>query len=322
MSKNARSPDAARLRELDRRQGVPKWRADYEAGIRAVREEAPRDSRPSTLYSAACNRKLHALSIVEREVDLITEYNQRVVVEKLDQWVIPTSPQDHVLTHAPFYSGPKLPRYRGSINVARELGCLKFHPVVVADGVLVPFPFIGDLLLFLMDPPHVWTVNLTIKAAPEDFERPFRGKRRPKDPERAAAKERARHAVEEMLHLDVGTRTVRVTQQDYSPILAKNLEWLHLWRIERLHISESNQCRVAEAFATGLEQEKTPMQVLRALRSRYDIDEDQIRIVLCRQIFERRLLVDLLGQRILMDQPMRPEEENPLDKLAHWFSRN
>jgi len=320
MSKLARFPSAARLAELYRRQGTPKWGPEFQTAIRAVKEEAPPDSRPSQMFSVQCGRNLHAMSRPEADVHVITEYRSNVI-EKYDQAVIPTVRRDHVLAGAPFYSGPKLPDFEGTLAAAEELGWLKFHPTVVVDGRLVPFPLIGDLLLFLKEPPHVWAVNLTIKASPEDFDRPFGGKRRARDPRQAAERARLRHAVEERTYDIVAIPTVRITAQDYSANLARNLRWLHLIRIQDAHLDLADVRRVEDAFADAVLQERAPASVIQMLGMRYNIPEAQSRIAFARAVFERRILIDLFDEHILMDLPLRPETKHPLSGLEHWFAR-
>lgn len=219
MSKKTR-PSLARLRELERRQGIRRWNRYYQTAIRASKTEAPSSSWCTLVYAPRFGRMLHALSLPEANVFHVAVYHP-LVVEALDQYVIPTTPAPHFLDESPFTDGRRNKPYRGSVAVAQELGFLNLHPVVRLQDELIPFPYIGDLLLFLNTYQGVKPINWSIKASAADFEQPFDNMHETLTSDRRLRHVRARHAIEEQVHKDVGVPTVHVAASDVPPVLAR-----------------------------------------------------------------------------------------------------
>lgn len=243
-------PSVDRLLQIERRQRVRKWNRFYEAAIRATRSEAPPKSRPSQILAPKFGRTLHALSQPEAAVFLLMLYTP-TVEEALDQYVLPTIPSPHFLDEYPFGSGRVHPEYSGTVNAAEELGVFKYHPIVPDGDRWLPFPFIGDLLVFHRKGDSVETVNLTIKLSQADFERPFQGGRKTRNRERELEKNRARHAIEEKCHRDVGIKTVRVAGDEVPQVLRRNLDWLNRTRNIPGEISQTTVQRVSERLRTA-----------------------------------------------------------------------
>lgn len=286
--------------------------------MRAVKEEAPRDSRPSQLSWRG--RNMHFMSVPEREGFLIAAFHGDLL-EVWEQYVLPVQPTPHFLMNAPFFAGgQKLRMYQGTLHISEALGLMKHHPTISHGGSIIPFPWLGDLLLFLRGESHPFVINWSIKNSLIDFERPYQAKARARNPERAAERERARHAVEEALHLDVGIRTIRVTPQAYPRKLVVNLEWAYLWSTHATKLSEETKSRVLQAFQDGMQREDPMVSVSNLLTRRTKLTPQQIKASLGEHIFKKRLLVDLENERLQMDLPLRPRVRDPLAHLEHWFT--
>lgn len=320
MGKTTR-PTLARLHELQRRQGTHKFGPDYQAGIRAVREEAPAHSRPSQIWVPKFGRYLHALSSVERDVFAITVNDPRVL-EALDQYVLPTTPAPNWLTSSPFPRAQGTPALlRGTIAVANELGALAIHPRVRHQELgEVPFPYIGDMLAFLqICEEQVLSINVSIKASPEDFERPYKAGRQPRDMSAAVQKERLRHKIEEQLHGEVGTRTVRVTAADYSAVYARNIRWAH----EVAHAEQTLPAHLVnvaeEVIASSAVKSQPALQAFSELSERHGIRHEQSRIVFANALLARRLPIDLTRDHVVIDQPLVYRPADQLQEVA-WLN--
>lgn len=320
MGKTTR-PSLARLQELQRRQGTHRFGPHYQAGIRAVREEAPAHSRPSQIWVPKFGRYLHAVSSVEHDVFAITVNDPRVV-EALDQYVLPTTPAPNWLTSSPFRRAHGTPALlRGTVAVANELGALRIHPRVRHDELgEIPFPYIGDMLAFLRTlEDQVLTINLSIKASPEDFERPYNAGRQPRDMSAAVQKERLRHKIEEQLHCDVGTRTVRVTAADYSAVYARNIRWAH----EVARAEQTLPARLVnvaeEVLASSAVKNRPALEAFSELSERHGVRHEQSRIVLANALLARRLPIDLTRDHVLIDQPLVYKSVDQHEEVA-WLN--
>jgi hypothetical protein len=311
-------PSVARLKEIYARQGVRRWHSNYQAAIRANRWEAPAHSRPSSVPAPRFGRRLHALSIPEARAFRIAHYLPNVV-EVLEQYVLPTTPVPHFLTGSPFDPGTQLPHYRGTVAVAEELGVLKFHPIVRSGEQLIPFPFIGDLLVLFWRGAVVEVVNISIKAAPQDFERPYQAGPQAANPEKAIERVRARHAVEETLHLDAGIQTIRFTPEECTGEFHRNLEWLHTWAYRNTDLSEDEEARIGDALFEALEKGQPPISTILTQVKILELGLEDGKTALARSILSRRLSVEIESGLLLLDQPLQKEIRNPQDAFSRWF---
>lgn len=310
-------PSVDRLLQLERRQRVRKWNRFYEAAIRATRAEAPKKSRPSQILAPKLGRTLHALSQPEAAVFHLMLYAP-TVEEALDQYVLPTLPTPHFLDESPFVSGVH-PAYSGTAIAAEELGVLKHHPMVKDNNKWLPFPLVGDLLVFHRKDDSVETVNLTIKLSQEDFDRPFPGDKQVRNKERELERVRARHAIEEKCHRDVGVRTVRVTGDEVPQVLRRNLDWLHRTRNIPEKISTTTALRVLERLRKGQLQGDPPMTAFNEAYRMWDIPLQQSRVIFAEAVFRREFRIDLLSDLILLDQPLANEQRDVLDLVKRWL---
>lgn len=311
-------PSVVRLKQLQARQGVRRWNEAYQAAIRANRQEAPAHSRPSTVLAPRFGRRMHALSIPEARAFRIAHYLP-FIVEALDQYVLPTTPLPHFLTGSPFDPGKPLPHYRGTVAVAETLGVLKYHPLVQFEDCLVPFPFVGDLLAVCQRKGAVEVVNISIKSTPEDFERPYKAGRQTSNPAKALERVRARHAIEETLHLEAGVRTIRFTPEECTNEFHRNLEWLHDWAHRTVELPIDAEARISDALDEACEKSQPPIDTLLRQANRCGCAPQDAKTVLARAVLSRRLPLEIENGILLLDQPMQIEDRNPQNAFAHWL---
>lgn len=70
---------------------------------------------------------------------------------------------------------------------------------------VLPFPYLGDLLLFLLDEDGVYCVNWTVKQDEDDFTHPrFKPPISTKNQQASIRKETARHEIEATYYSDTG----------------------------------------------------------------------------------------------------------------------
>lgn len=313
-------PSIERLADIERRQRVRKWNRFYEAAICATREEAPPASNCSQIDAPKFGRTLHALSDPEAAVLLLLLYAP-TVEEALDQYALPTSRRLHFLDESPFADGRLHPAYEGTVAAAEELGVIKFHAKIpdYEKGRYVPFPYVGDVLVFHRKGESVEVVNLTIKQSLADFDRPFQAGKKRRNLDREYEKERARHAIEERCHLDAGIRTVRVTGDEIPKVLKRNLDCLNGMRTIPEEISKTSVLRVFDRLLEAKLRCQPPISVFREALRRWDIPMQHSRVIFADAIFSRELRIDLFHDMLLSDKPLVDEQRDALDLVKRWL---
>lgn len=325
MAKSTR-PSAERLRTILSRQDPPGAGDRYVPSILATREEAPRCSRPSTLWWGRLKRRLHVLSTVERDVAVLCMHHPGIY-EIQEQRMLPVEPAPHPLGACHGSDHPIGQPLQGTLDVAERLGLLKFHATIKiesagGDSQVVPFPWVGDLLLFIADEKGRYATNLTIKHDTNafgvtDYDRLIR--RRPISA-REIEKAEARHAIEQRLYLDAGIPTVRVTREDFPDQLATNLLRILGWHGRPTSITEEQRLELLEAFELALVKGLTPFEVIWSAAVRFRVPFDDAKSAVMQMIWRRDVRIDLF-RPFLIDSAMYPEQQSPMDLCASWFRR-
>lgn len=315
----------SRLNEILRRQDPPRFGSEYVPAILAERTEAPAHSRPRRVWSPKLNRECHLLSSVEERAFRLALYNPDVF-EVHEQRMLAMEARPHPLVGHPLGVGQLLPSLEGTIAVAERLDFLHLHPRLHVRGqdgapVSAPFPWIGDLLLFVMDDQGPYCVNWTIKGSSEGFNRSFPKARPAKDPEKDRGEAKARHAIEEIYYRDAGIRTVRVVESDIPDTLDANLRRLYLAFGVTAELDTEIRARLLDRLQACLLTGRPPMEVFLSMRSQYDVNVLALKAYMEQAIWRRELRVDLFGAPIFADQPLVPEKTDVLTKYAHWFAR-
>lgn len=324
----ATRPSPARLDEINLRQDPPGFGSKYVPAIKASREEAPPRSRAAWVWWERAQRYLSTLSSVERAVLMVCLYNDRVW-EIHDQRMLPTAPRPHPLAGHPRAQGLILPSMRGTLEIAESLGALALHPVIVVkevpgrpDLIEVPFPWVGDFLLFLEDEQGPYCVNLTIKGSAAEFEEDAAGAVKTRSRARASReKARVRHAVERQLYADIGVRTVQISAADVDAGVVSTLTQLHLWHRRKSPFSVEQRRTLLDNFQAALVNGIPLLDVLHTLSARRRWGVEAMKVVLFQSIWQRELRVDLFSP-IFIDRPLRPEARDVLDVYSAWFRRS
>ena len=310
----------SRLHTILRRQAPDKWGSKYEAAIFATREEAPRISRPCTIQDSGLGRRVHLLSGPEQAIFFLARYHPNVV-DIQEQRMLPMQPTEHPWTGRPEAAALELPGFQGTLDVAEQMGDINRHASFVRKGSRehVPFPYIGDLLLFRNDD-GPYCINWTCKDRLSSF-----GERRPDDPipkNAAHAAEWAlfRHSLERRTYEDAGIRTQQCVRTDLPGPLQTNLRNTYLNSLYPEPYPKDRRDEIVRSFQDGMNAGTPACQVVRRLSGGDPVAIEDIRTVLMQAIYRRRLRVDLFDV-IDLSMPLRPERRDVLDVYAHWFAR-
>lgn len=316
----------ARLKEIYRRQDPPSWGRAYQPSIKATREEAPAISRAAQLWSEKLQRYVHALSSSEQAAVRLVLHHPHLF-ELQEQRMLPVEERPHPMTGHPRATGMDLPSLPGTIAVAQRLDFLKMHGWIrrldpeTSTDLLLPIPFLGDLLLFLFDDRGPYCVNWTIKQALEDFSRSVNLQRRVRDPSKDTVASRARHAIEEQLYFEAGIRTVRVVADSIPARLDANLRnlFVHQRCLNGLPPEAERELegRVRASLTTG----EPPQAVLLGVTHRHGVAYQDVRQTFYKLLWERKVRVELLDEVVLVDRPLKPERTDLLQRFAHLFNR-
>lgn len=313
-----------RLKRYYDRQGAPAWGKDYRPAIRATPQEAPRVSRPTTLYSALLGRDVHLLSQPEAKAAYLALHHP-ALFDLHEQRMLSPAPTPHPLQGSPAGQGLRFDPLPGTVAIAESLGAIKRHPKVYYDFgggecEWVPLPYLGDLLLFLRDEQGPYCVNWNIKLTDADYLR--RGptalgrlKRRALDPGAEL-----RHLIEEKYYAAASIRTVRVTASQLDADLIANLRDLYGWHSREVIASETQRHTVIEMMRERLDDERPTYLLVKETAKATSLSDYDVHVVLYQAIWRRELRVDLFSP-LLMTKRLSSEREDPLQRYALWFGR-
>lgn len=322
MAANSR-PSEARLRKILERQNPPMWGANYVPSILATREEAPSVSRFAQVWSPLLRRYVHVISTNEEHALHIVIYCD-FLFELQEQRMLPTLPTPHPLTGHPNAAGMMLDFLPGTVQVAEELGVLEHHPTVLVNTDLgkenVPFPWVGDFLLFLHDRNGPYCVNLTVKQSESDFEVPRVGIKASTDVKKSAIKERIRHQVEKHLYNSVGIPTIQIAGDKLNMVMVSNLMQIHGWSSRKHPFNESQLEEIVDYFRRAIVAEISAAEATYYLCKENDYKKEDVKTALYQGIWKRKIRIDLY-QTFFFDKPMVAEHRDILVEHASWFGR-
>lgn len=318
--------DVQRLRVMLQRQAVQRFSPEYEPAQRATRAEAPSVSRAYILYSAELGREVHLLSTPEMTAGLVALYHPRLF-ELQEQRLLSTGPCIHPLVGHPKAIGMPLSPLPGTLRVMESLGELRRHPTIryqpSADpqtAQIIPWPYIGDLLLFLEDESGPYCVNWTAKDDPEEFWRrgSYNGK-----PYRPGVEDPAvvlRHRVEAEHYGAAGIRTVQITPEHFDQHVIDNLRFLFLYHGRSLAVAPDLRQHIVSTFASTIGTRQSIYLTSLALIDETGLVLDEVYTILFQAIWARDLEVDLFTA-ILHDQPLRPSTIDVCQLYGDLFAR-
>ncbi len=324
----ARSPAARRhFRILERQAGPERWGKDYQPALQTGPGELPRDSRPRTIGTDKLGERRMVLhSGAEYSIALLALYHQNVweIHEQRALWPVP---RPHPLAGHPLGLGLNLPPFRGTLDAAERLGYLNRHPLlnIAAAGMpaqWVPQFLVGDLLVFCTDAAGPYCVNLTVKATADGFvTSPFSRKPRAKS-QRLGETVTFRQEIEAVYYLDAGIRTVQVIPEMVDIELIRNLARLSLWTTRDFFgpVPDGVVGGVLDFARQHIGSDLSLYGIAQVAASRFGIEVNDAKIIVKRGIWDRQVRIDLFS-RILDDQPVLPEKQDPAVVYGHLFAR-
>lgn len=313
----------ARLRLVQKRQLRDAWGKDYVAAIWATPAEAPGISTPTILHPAKLGcRAMHTLSRPETWAALLALYHPSVW-DIHEQRMLYPGPRPHFLDGHSSAVGQSFRPFRGTLAVSEERGAMSKHPkcrVRHADGdEWAPFPYIGDLLLFMLDAAGPYCINWSVKDKKEDFRRrgPRPGKPQTDEVDASALH---RHALEADYYLDAGIHTVQVAGREIDSSLRSNLNRLFLSHSEPVPLSLQVRSKLYAHFTRAVGSSRPAYKIVREAAQALGVEVPVVKNVLEQGIWSRSIRVDLF-EPVLLDRPLKPEREDPVLVYGDWFSR-
>lgn len=306
-----------------RRQGRPRFGKHYDPAIHATREEGPSVSRLYRVWNEGLGRDLHLLSRSELHAALLALLHP-TLFDLHEQKLLSPAPAPHPLAGHPRLATSGLPAHAGTVRVAERLGALKKHPkLIMADAAgipeWVPFPYVGDLLLFLSQDHGAHCVNWSIKLSAEDFQHrgPLRfGRLRRQGPDEAAI---LRHKIEEEYYADAGIRTCRIAGTEIDLQLAANLRRTYPSHAFNPGIEPEQHQQIIQILQEGVGTQSTVQTLIRHITKAFGMEEHRVRGILYRAIWERRIQIELF-EPLLIDRPLKTQKVDPMIRYAHWFT--
>ena len=322
-----RRPTFSLLQEVLRRQAGPtRWGQEYLPSHTITDIDCPTGTRPSCLIDPDLKRALHLQATTERIFVLFARHCPNLL-ELHEQKMLFFSPASHPLSNHPEARGMQLSGLRGTLEIAELLGKLKEHVMVRAPkdhpifkGKMLPFPYVGDLLLYLRDSAGPYCVNWSIKACWEDFHRPYGRRRTVKQKDREKAE--FRHELERLYYEDGEIPTHQLVPGMVDKELSTNLLNLYYW-FARAPLSDLAVVIREEVVAWYCEQlpcERLMHDHAKAAAQKFGIDVYDAKLILKSGIFRREIRVELFC--VVADNlPLLPEKHDPFDVYAEWFRR-
>lgn len=300
----------------------------YIPAIKATREEAPPDSRPTILCDRnKIGRAIHALSHPEKAALLLALYAP-CVCDVNEQRALPEGPGLHPLEGHQQAPGEPLSALPGTTAMYKALDALDVCSVFrFTDDSgrrrIAASPLVGDILLYVRDDKGLYCKNVTVKKSEEDFRLPF-GKTRSREVDaNAIRKHLMRQAVEEALYRQCGICTERFTLSTFSPDLLFNLEagfaWQARFREIKSLLPEGIVPRVRALLVAAIGSHSL-LDIWKSSGRGLAISMEQFKSIAFTLIWERVARVDLFA-RVLFDRRLEPERRDVMQVYGHLFAR-
>lgn len=315
-----------RLQQIRRRQPRVQWSPNYVAATFADPREAPGISSGTILRVKKLGwRELHTLSFNETCAAFLAFYNPNCF-EVFDQLAMSATPCPHLLFGHQRAAGHVLASFKGTLDVAERLGTLSRHPRVrakigldPAHWPVVPFPYLADLTLCLVDDAGPYVVDWPIKDKYEDFRRrgPRRSRSRPDEDDPTVL---ARTLLQRTYFSDAGIRTVELVGKSIDFHVRCNLRELFLDESYPTTVGEQARAEIMDMFRQSIGRDVPGYLLARQVARDYRVDEREAVALIKQGIWNRELRVDLF-QPVLMDKPLRAETTDVLERYSDWFRR-
>lgn len=315
------------LRRILKRQCVDRWGIEYQASIFATPQEAPGISTGTILSPAKLGRReFHTLSLAETAAALLALYHPNVW-EIHEQKMLSSLPRTHFLHGHARAVGLNLPPIAGTLDVAERLGVLSKHPRVLSkaanpdEWTAAPFPYMGDLLLYIDDGEGSYCLNWPVKDKYEDFRR----KAHRHKPVPIGAGDDAgtvmRQTLEEVYHSDAGIRTCQIAGKSIDFVLVCNLRDIFLSHVYSVPLSPTQRSEAVEIIRSFVGEDRPANLIAFRIAKEMKITHHDATHLIKQAIWFREIRIDLF-RTFLMDRPLRPELVDPIDRYAAWFARS
>ena len=315
-----------RLREIKTRQWESRWGENYVAAVFADATEAPGISTGSVLRPPKLGpRDFHAMSDPEALLALLALHNPNCW-EVHEQFVMFPKPREHPLQNHPRAMGQRFKPFAGTLDVFDRLGLARHQSVRITAGPeglkqKVPFPYLGDLRLFMVDTAGPYCVNWPVKNKFADFRgKGPRSKPRPLDnPDDPTSI--ARQEFERIYHEDAEIRTQHVSLDHLDTEVRLNLRNTFLDECRPVALSEIGR-QQALGVARDYIGKDVPIHIVarRMTEAAEFADETDAIALIHEAIWKRELRVDLF-RPVLTSKPLRPEIRDVLEVYGSWFER-
>ncbi|MES2884201.1 MAG: hypothetical protein V4709_05320 [Pseudomonadota bacterium] len=311
----------SRLQEILHRQLPARFGDDYLPAIRATPAEAPSVSRCTVLRSPKWRREIHVLSHPELKAVLLALYHPQLF-DLHEQKILFPYPQPNPLKGFHRTQDRDLQDFKGTVDVCRRLGLERRHPTIFvqdeASSGYVPFPYTGDLLLFLK-PQDPVLINWSIKLMQRDFQRKQRGLFTVAAPANQLLDELdERHRIEELYYSDGGVKTHRVAGSDIDDQVFHNLKDLFDSLLSDVPLDGRDRLQARALLQEAVELKAPGYQALDRVQKRFGLTTFQTSALFRQEVWYRHVRVDLF-QPIDRSRPLRPEAQDVLQVYARWF---
>jgi hypothetical protein len=267
------------------------------------------------------------MSLPERQVCLLALYHPQVF-DIHEQHMLHLFDAPHPLAGRPDTQHATLLPFKGTVNVTQRLNCLSQHPTLwVDDGQpelsRLPFPYLGDLLVFLKDEQGPYCVNWSVKARYEDFLdlKHLTDRKRPTKPIYVDGQPLAlRHRIEKQYFDDANIPTHLIGAGNLDTHMLENLRALYVRSHQRTTLPADAQTIFVDLIQEIVGTRQTVLSMLPTLISKLGITREDCLTAFYQAIWHRQLRVDLYAP-ILPDKPLRPERSDLLSDLSHLFTR-
>ncbi|MFJ4257480.1 hypothetical protein ACIP01_11115 [Pseudomonas monteilii] len=313
--------DSQRYDLIMGRQSKFVWGDGYIAAIQAVAAEAPRNSRVCRINSLKIGRVLHCLSTPERIFAQFALFNPRLI-DIHEQKMLSQVRGMHPLYGHPLARGKDLLPVCGTLDAAERIG-MKHHVVLKeVDGKWrwVPYPYTGDLLLYLKGSNgSPYAVNWNVKDTEVGFIEKNIGKiKTPRKVGLDKEKIRLRTLLEEQYYMSAGIRTVKMSRERIDRKVVSNIFLLYGLHERSIDIEpqllSDYSAALNESLMSGM-----PLAHVAITYGKKWGHRDQFLTRIYQDIWSRRLKVDMF-QPIQINRPSQIEDVDIHLVYENYFS--
>jgi hypothetical protein len=316
-----------RLLTIYQRQPSNRFGAEYQPAQLATTREAPSVSRATVLCAEKVGgREIHLMSQPEFAAALVALYHPGVF-DLHEQRLLSPGPCEHPLAGHPRAVGHRLRSLPGTVAVMDDMGLADKHPSLVdrrnqdpSTWRRVPWPYIGDLLLFAEDHDGPYCINWTVKGDVRSFSTRGGLGTKPSRRDEDDIGVLRRHEVERRHYGAAGIPTLQVVGSQFDPEVIANLRVLFMHHARHIDMPMHRRQEVISAIKAFIGTDVVLAGVLAEVSRDYSLDVFTARVVLFQAVWSRQLRLDLF-QPIVADHRLVAEQEDVCSRYADLFMR-